>query len=181
MKIFRRVDLRATTGFTLLETMIAMTIMLIAFTSILSVESSSLNASAKAKQMNVVGMLARNAMILTEMEIKGKKFEEVKKEDSGQFEDPYQDYTWTRTIKEVNFPTINLAGEPDKDKNASQSSAETDKNNSLMEKMSQVTSKYLTKAIREVSIEVKWPRGSGFQTYVVSMYWVDLNSELELN
>src|SRR6478735_4350708 len=81
-------------GFTLLEVIIAMAIMTLAFSSILAVEMGSINASARAKQMNIVAMLAKNQMVETEYKIEGKKFDEVKKEESGAFPSPYQDYTW---------------------------------------------------------------------------------------
>ena len=47
-------------GFTLLEVMIAMAIMMVAFTAILMVESNSLNTSSRSKQMNLISMLAKN-------------------------------------------------------------------------------------------------------------------------
>jgi len=171
-------------GFTLLEVMIAMTIMLLAFTSILAVESSSMNTSAKAKQMNIVGMLARNAMTQTEVEIQGKAFKELNEEDSAQFEEPFQDYTWVRTVKEVKFP--NLAGMFQAGANAqeggenSQAADAQEGNAALMEQMTKLVSNFLSKALREVTITIKWKKGSGEQKYVVSMYWVDLNSDFQL-
>jgi type II secretion system protein I len=77
-------------GFTLLEVLIAMAIMALALSSILSVESGSINASARAKQMNIVAMLVKNQMIKTEYEIEGKSFDEVEKEKSEAFEAPYE-------------------------------------------------------------------------------------------
>lgn len=64
-------------GFTLLEVMIALAIMLVAFSSILAIQSSSMNSALKARQIHEVSVLARNAMIMTEVEIAGKKFEEI--------------------------------------------------------------------------------------------------------
>jgi general secretion pathway protein I len=95
-------------GFTLLEVMIALAIMLIAFSSIIAIQSSAMNSALKARQIDEVSVLARNAMIQTEVEISGKKFEDIAAELSGQFEDPFQDYSWTRKIKEVKLP--NLSG-----------------------------------------------------------------------
>ena len=58
-----------------------MTIMVLAFASILAVESGAINASDRAKTMNIVQMLAKNQMIEWEYRIEGRTFDEVKKED----------------------------------------------------------------------------------------------------
>lgn len=165
-------------GFTLLEVMIAMTIMLVAFASILSVQSSSLNTSAKARQMNLVGMLAKSALVQTEVEMQGKAFKELGAEESGQFEEPYQEYTWERTIKEVKFPNLSalLSSQP-----SGEAAASEDGNAAMMEQMSKLVTNFLSKALREVTITVKWRKGAGEQKYVVSMYWVDLNSDFQLS
>jgi prepilin-type N-terminal cleavage/methylation domain-containing protein len=166
-------------GFTLLETMIAMTIMLLAFASILMVQSSSMNTSAKAKQMNIVGMLAKNALLQTEVEMTGKRFSELQEETSEAFEEPFQDYTWVRTVKEIKFP--NLSGLLNAGKKEDQPADEQAGAAQMMDQMTKLMTNFISKAIREVTITIKWKRGSGEQKYVVAMYWVDLNSEFQLS
>src|SRR5262245_17024548 len=97
-------------GFTLLEVIIALTIMVLAFSAILSVESGGITAAEKTHQLNVVSMLARNKMIEMEYAIEGKGFDEVKKEDGGQFAAPFEDFRWEAEIKEIQFPSMNLSG-----------------------------------------------------------------------
>lgn len=174
---------RAETGFTLLEVLIATTIMLIAFTSIYSVQSSSIFATERAKRMNIVGMLARKAMNETEIEIKGKKFQEIKEEESNQFEDPYQDYSWTRRVKEVKFPDITSMMKSSQQTNANgQPTADKDDGSAaMMETVTKVVQGYLSKALREVSISVGWKTPKGEQSYTVTMYWVDMNVAMELS
>lgn len=165
-------------GFTLLEVMIAMAIMVVAFASILMVQSNSLESAAKARQMNVVGMLAKGLMVKTELEIEGKTFSEVKKEDAGQFEDPYQDYKWAREIKEVTFPNLNLSGVgPGADSSGGAAGSGT---TDMTDKLTKLMTKHLSKAIREVKITVSWKRGKGEQHYNLSTYWVDLNHEFSV-
>lgn len=157
-------------GFTLLETLIAMAIMLVAFASILMVESASIRTTEKAKQMNIVSMLAKRAMIKTEYEIEGKTFDEVKKEEKGNFEEPFREYGWTRTIKEIKFPELNLnASSEDK----TQDSGVTD----ALNQMTKLVTKYLSDSLREVTVTVHWQKGSGEQSFSVSTYWVNLNHE----
>ena len=174
---FRRLGNR---GFTLLETMIAMAIMLVAFSSILMVESASINTSAKTKQMIAVGMLAKNLMVETEFAIRGKKFEEIKTEEAGQFADDFQDYSWKREIKEVTLPDLSalLGGaKPD----ASKSESASDSGSSTSELLSKLITNFLSKAVREVVVTISWKRGGGTQSFAVSTYWVNLNHEFQLS
>lgn len=166
-------------AFTLLEVMIALAIMLVAFSSILAIQSSAMNSALKSRQIHEVSVLARNAMLQTEVEISGKKFEDISTELSGQFDDPYQDYTWTRKIKEVKLPNLSglsKAAEGDK----AQADAE-EQNSAMIEQMTKVITNFLSKAVREVTITVSWKRGTTTQKYDVAMYWVDLNSDFNIN
>lgn len=169
-----RIPARNEGGFTLLEVIIAMAIMVIALSSILSMESSAINASAKAKTLNVVTMLARGRMIGTEYMIEGKTFEEVRPEDGGTFDPPYQDYRWTSKIKEVEFPNL-VAGAANKKEGGSGGEDE------VMATMSKLVTKFLSKAVREVNVTVYWKKGTGEQSYTLTTYWVDLNHEFSLS
>jgi|GEM_PF-841574 len=172
-------------GFTLLEVMIALAIMLVAFSSILAIQSSSMNSALKARQIHEVSVLARNAMIMTEVEIAGKKFEEISKEltvpcdEAGNF----PDYTCTRKVKEVKLP--NLAGlskgAPGDKERSGANSNEDAKNSAMLEQMTKLITNFLSKAVREVTITVSWKRGLTTQKYDLAMYWVDMNSEFTLN
>ena len=155
-------------GFTLLETMIAVSIMLIAFSAILMVESASLNSSSRAKQMNIVAMLSKNALIETEYYIQGRTFEEVDKEKTFPFPEPYTDYTWKRVVKEIKFPSLSLGA-------SKQGSVDE-----TTEQMVKLLTNFLSKAVREVSVEVMWKKGTVTQSFAVSTYWVDLNHEFQL-
>lgn len=169
--------LRSQNGFTLLETMIAMTIMMIAFAAIVSVQSSSLESALRSRQMNIVGMLASNAIRMTEVETFGKPFDEIKKEETGQFDAPYEDYTWVRAIKEVKLPNLIAGAEAQKEKDPN----DENQNGALMEMMGKMLTNYLSKSLREISITIQWQRGKAKQEYVVTTYWVDLNGDFQFN
>lgn len=163
-------------GFTLLETMIAMAIMVVAFAAILMVESGSIKTTERAREMNTVSMLAKNAMIQAEFDTESKTFEEIKKEESGTFPEPYQDYSWTRKIKEIEFPNINMnpsQKQDSKDSDSGSSDVATDM-------ITKLVTQHLSKAIREINVTISWKRGSGVQSYTVSTYWVDLNHEFQV-
>lgn len=158
-------------GFTLLEVLIAIAIMVTALATILAIEGSSLGASEKSKTMNTVAMLAKNKMIETELDIEGKTFDEIEKDKSGAFEHPFEKYQWRRSVREIKFPTLNTGGG---------SSAEDEANQQATAMISKLISTYLSKAMREVSVTIVWQRSGKDQEFTVSTYWVDLNHALEL-
>ena len=174
-------------GFTLLEVMIAMAIMLVAFSSILMVQSNGLQSSTRAREINTVAMLMKQQLVETEFAIENKTFDEVKKEESGQFKEPFQDYTWKREVKEIKFPNLtSLAGAgagADASASGGSSSSSSDSNqsgNAMADQMSRLVTNYLSKAIREVSVSVSWKRNASSQKISISMYWVDLNSAFQI-
>ena len=161
-------------GFTLLETMIALAIMVLAFASILSLQSGAIEASSRTKEVNTVAMLAKGKMVEIEYEIEGKTFEEVPKENTGVFEAPFSEYRWAWTVKELTFPTISASGKGGDDGGGGAGG------NEMIEMLTKLISKFLSKALREVTLTVTWKRGTGFQEFNLSTYWVDLNHEFEL-
>lgn len=162
---------RGTGGFTLLEVLIAMTILTMTLTSILSVQSSAIDASTRAKEMNVVAMLAKNQMIETEFMIEGKEFKDVNTEDSGQFAEPFQDYSWTRKVKELKFPALGFGGGGDDDSGGGDA----------VEMLSKLFAKFLSDAIREVDVSIQWKQGASVRTFTVSTYWVNFEQEFSLS
>lgn len=184
MKRFFKKLRTAESGFTLLEVMIAMAIMLVAFSSILAIQSSSMSSALKSRQIHEVSMLARWALAQTEVEISGKKFEDLPEEVSGQFKEPYQNYTWTRKVVEVKLPNLQGLSKAVSAANAGDSSANKEaeeQNSAIMEQMTKVITNFLSKAIRQVTMTVRWKRGAFDQSYEVAMYWVDLNSDFQIN
>ena len=162
-----------TRGFTLLEAMIAITIMALGVTSILSIENSSIRATTRAKEMNTIAMLTRRAMGKMEQEFEGKKFTDVKKEWTGDFEKPFDEYLWAAKIKEVKFPNLNLAP-PGKE-------GEKTPGSEIAEQMTKLLTKFLSDSIREVVVTVKSKPGGTERVYTVSQYWVDLTHEFSLS
>ena len=156
-------------GFTLLEVLIAIMIMAMAMGSIIGIQGGAIVATTRSKTMNIVAMLARNQMIEAELKIRGKTFEETKKEDAGVFEEPYQDYRWKMEIKEIKFPQM-----------ANMTNKESKGVNQMQEMITKLTSSFLSKAIREMSVTVLWKNNNKEQNYTVTTYWVNLNHEFSL-
>ena len=144
--------------------------MVLAFASILAIESNSINATIRAKEMNIVAMLARNQMTDLEYRVEGKTFEEVKKEEGGTFPAPNERFRWKAQVKEIKFPNLSPGGGSGKKDQENQQ-------NPYAEMITKAVTNYFTKAIREISVTIYWKRGSNEVSYAVSTYWVDLNHE----
>ena len=171
-------------GFTLLEVIIALAIMTMAFAAILSMISDGINASARTHQMTIVAMLAKRQMIDTEYKIEGRTFDEVKKDDSGNFPAPYADYRWTSEVKEVEFPNIggmtSGGGGGDSSSGGGSGDGSENVNSQVTDMISKLVTQFLSKAVREVTVTIFWKKGSKDQSFSVSTYWVDLNHEFQL-
>jgi type II secretion system protein I len=157
-------------GFTLLEVLIAMSIMMVAFGAILSIESSAITVTNRSKDTNIQAMLLKNALTQTELEIEGKSFEEVQKEKSTSFEAPFNDYQWSWKVKEVEFP--NLVPQSGEGQGGESQGAE---------QFGRIVTNFLSKAIREVEVSVNWRKGEKTFSVSATTYWVDLNHELALS
>jgi len=182
-KIFRVASNQ--TGFTLLEVMIAITLMLIAWTAIFGTQSASQTIAWKSSQLNAVAMLARSKMSEIETDIEGKSFSEVKKEESATFPEPWTDYSWKKEIKDVEFPQISLqgggaGGAEGAAGETSEAEGSTQKNAAL-ERMTKLITKFLSQSIREVRLTINWKQGATERKFTLTTLWVDLNHEFSLS
>jgi general secretion pathway protein I len=168
-------------GFTLLEVMIAVTLMLIAWTSIFATQSSSQNITWKSTKLNEVTMLARSKMSEIETEIEGKSFEEVKKEEAGTFPQPWSDYSWKKEIKEVEFPNLSLQGGGGSGGGSSEDGESKSQPNAELERLTKLITKFLSQSIREVRLTLSWKQGANDTSFTLTTWWVDLNHEFSLN
>jgi general secretion pathway protein I len=87
-----------TSGFTLLEVMVAMAIIAIALTAVLGSQSQSLSLASEAKFSTTVALLAQSKMA----EIEAEKPEDLTS-DSGDFGDDYPGYRWDKSVNDVTF------------------------------------------------------------------------------
>lgn len=161
-------------GFTLLEVIIAMMIMVYVMLRVITIQSSSIRNVERARERNNVAMLAQRAMHMAEMEIEGKKFDKVFKKADGKFEAPHEKYRWEREITELKFPNLgSLGGEEE-----GQSSAQM-----IASKISDLITKYLNKSLRQVTVTIFWkqdPSDEKEMSFVVGTYWVNLDNEFKI-
>jgi general secretion pathway protein I len=167
-------------GFTLLEVMVSMAIMLFAYTAMYGTQNNSIRGAERARDITMVSYLAKNAMIETEMLLEGKKFGELDKEKTGVFPAPNEKYSWKREIVEIEFPDISKIMSQSEEENNSGSS-DTPSPSAQMGQMAKLVSNFLSKSIREVKITILWKQGKFDQQFTVSQYWVDLNNEFSIS
>ncbi|PID71813.1 MAG: hypothetical protein CSB34_05340 [Desulfobulbus propionicus] len=90
-------------GFTLLEVMIAVAVIAIALTTLLSSQSQSLSVVTEARFDAEAAMLARKK--LTELRLEG--FDELG-DDNGLFEERFAGYGWKTEVTELTEDAINI-------------------------------------------------------------------------
>jgi general secretion pathway protein I len=85
-------------GFTLLEVMVAMSIIAIALTALLVSQSQSISIAGEAKFSTTAALLAQSKMAEIET-----KTEDELTYDSGDFGDDFPDYSWEMEVQDVIF------------------------------------------------------------------------------
>lgn len=162
---------RSKKGFTLLEVIIAITIMAIAFSAILSTQSASITLSMKTKDLNMAGWLANNIMVEGEQLFEGKPFEEVPKETTEAFPSPFERFKWKREIKEIEFPDLQFLQQKPEDGGLPEA----------VRILAQVITKHLNKSIREMVVTISWAEGKADRKLVLSTYLINLKEEFNFS
>lgn len=97
-------------GFSLLEIMIAVAILASSFVVLLSSAGNSYLTSGRAERLTPAVNLTRQKM--TELEINFEKdmaknkFPDEDREENGIFDEPFDDYRWSYTVKKVEIPAL---------------------------------------------------------------------------
>lgn len=93
-------------GFTLLETMIAMTILAGGLTLLVSAWGSSFLKLKRTQTQYELALLLEKKMGEIEFEHRGKALSTIPEESEGDFGSEFKDYTWTIESKPLEFPDI---------------------------------------------------------------------------
>ncbi len=129
-------------GFTLLEVIIAVAILAMAFSVLIGTVASSSARARSAEDLTVATMLARQKMIEIEIELKKGmlkgEFPEDKQEE-GEFPSPFARFKWKMTIKKVDLPAP-IAGEK----------------GSVQERVGSELTKAISQSVRELKLTLSW-------------------------
>ncbi len=147
-------------GFSLIEVMVAVAILAMALTTLLTFAGNTMIKSGRAESLIVATMLARQRMAEIEidlMEAAKKKEIPDEKAESGTFEEPFNDYSWTMEIRKVELPAP-VTGEE----------------GSIQAMVAGQLTKEIAKTVRELKLVIKWEEMGEEQSYDVITHIVKM-------
>ncbi len=129
-------------GFTLLEVMVAVAILAISLSVLLTFQGNTLIASGRQERLTIATMLARQKMVEIELDLElgmqAGEFPDERSEEA-QFDRPFEDYRWKMAIKKVELPAPVTAEE-----------------GSVQDMIAKQLTSEIAKTVREVRLEISW-------------------------
>ncbi len=150
-------------GFTLLEIMIALSILSISLLSFYAAQGNSLRASGRAENIQIASRLARQTMaekmMLLQKDLNKGKLPADDAEEHEDYPAPFARFRWRLQVRKVELPVIQPGEEPEPESDSntpttSEAPAAVPAN--LQRNMAQQITKKISESIREVSLEVLW-------------------------
>ena len=147
-------------GFTLLEIMVAISILSISFITLMNFSGNTLRVSLRAENLTIATMLARQKMTDVEIELHKKmqrnEFPDEKTEN-GRFDEPYEDFSWSMEVRKVDLPAP-VTGE----------------GGGLQDVLAKQLTKEIARTVRELKVIIKWVEGEDEQVVDVVTHIVKL-------
>jgi len=154
---FRR---RRVLGFSLLEVMVAVAILAVSLTVLLTFSGSTLLKSGRAEKLLIATMLARQKMTDIEIELekqkKKREFPDERSEDDD-FDEPFEDYKWKMDIRRIELPAPPIGEE-----------------GSMQQMIGKQLTKQISQTVRELKLTVMWEEGGEEQSVEVVTHIVKL-------
>ena len=129
-------------GFTLLEVMVAIGILAISMTTLLTFSGNTMIKSGRAERLVVATMLAKQRMTEIEIELmeaqKKNEFPDERTEE-GNFDEPFEDYSWAMEVRKVELPAPPMGEE-----------------GGIQAMVGRQLSKEIAKTVRELMLTIKW-------------------------
>ncbi len=159
-------------GFTLMETLIAMLILSGALVVLHSTWSGSLLAVKKSQGLQTVATLLQRKVVEVQAEMRGLKFNEIKESESGDFGEEYPGFSWGYTVQDFPAPDLRSAVG-----GASGDGQQIDDfTGTILSKFSE----HLEKSVKELRITVFWQQGEKTLEYSITTLLVDYERPLQL-
>ncbi|MFH1728397.1 MAG: prepilin-type N-terminal cleavage/methylation domain-containing protein [Pseudomonadota bacterium] len=160
-------------GFTLLEVMIAMSIMAIVMIAILNSQSVAIKLFGYSDSITKAAILAKLKMSKLELEYKGKFFGEIPESVSGDFEEEgYPDFKWEAKFESDNklskIGEIVAGGDKGENENVQMAAQMAGLNPKII-------AETLSKSIKRLSLTIKWERGLDIGDYTIWTHYLDEN------
>lgn len=148
-------------GFTLLEVMVAVAILAVSLTVLLTFTGNTMIKSGRAERLTIAGMLAQQKMTEIEIDLekakKKREFPDERSED-GDFDEPFEDFKWRMEIRRVELPAPVIGEE-----------------GGIQDMMGKQLTKEITKTVRELKLTVSWDdmgeeQGIDVVTHIVKLW-----------
>lgn len=160
-------------GFSLLEVIIALSILCVSLVVLLQAQSAALDGAGRSRDMTVAALLLRSKMVDIEKKLFHDGFTLNTEEDEGDFRDEaHPDIKWRSRISEVKLDISSLTSicgvlpqipgatnkEPDKDDSKDQK-VDCEQQLSNLGAMLEPFTEELGRSMRAVELRVSWPEG----------------------
>ena len=187
---------RRSAGFTLLEVMIALSLLFAALVILIRASTANVRAAQHVKMVTIATELARGKMLDVEEELLHDGFQDMVETMDGDFGDEgYGHITWDATIEKVELPNVNQMqdeakdGQKDKDgdKDTSGSGfsavegllggpgmdAASTAGATMIMSQFEMIKQVLESAIRKVTLTVRWKEAGKEESFQVVCYFTD--------
>jgi len=173
-------------GYTLLEVLIAMSILAIALSILLGTQANSAHMTERANRMALASLLVRSKMIDLEGELRTEGFSDTTQELSGDFSDEgFDDMEWEAVIEVLEIPDAasgdfaaavhtQLFGDGENQGSLTGSDAVSQWLPMIMAELPGIINQMCERA-RRITLEISWPEGNESMTLTVEQYVVNLN------
>jgi general secretion pathway protein I len=169
-------SMRSQSGFTLMETLVAVMIMTGGLIVIGSSWSGNLMRIEKARVNSNMAALLERKMTEFDLLYRGKPLSEIKEEDAGEFEGDLKSYSWEMRSKEFEMPDLTAA--------VGGRSQSQGQNNEILLLIARTVTEYVKTAVKEVTVTVYYKSKRAKAKVMkqsVSTYFMDYSKPITIS
>ncbi|TVR04017.1 MAG: prepilin-type N-terminal cleavage/methylation domain-containing protein [Deltaproteobacteria bacterium] len=183
-----RLRTASSAGFTLMEVLIAFAILAVSLAILIGTQANSVQMNDRANRMSVAAMLARGKMFDIESELLREGFSTTTQRDGGTFrEEGFEAFRWTAEVEVVEISgqaeqefvegvTAQLYGDGESDGVLSGASAVTQFLPMIIAQIPQIIND-ISERTRRIVLTVEWDVGGGTQSFTLTQFVVNIDSE----
>lgn len=167
---------RHSTGFTFVEVLVAMLILVLASLAASSIARQSVRATRDAKEISRASWLLQKVMTELETRLETEGLEKgCDKKKEGKFDAPDADFSWVTYCYEIDVRLSETAAQATQ---ADEDSNESTKEDVITKMILQTANKYIASSLRELTAEVIWKQGKGQRTVSATTHFVRYDQPL---
>ena len=169
-------------GFTFIEVLVAMLILVLAVLAAANIANGSVRATREAKEISKATWLLQNVMTELETKLEAEGVERgCEKKKEGKFEAPNEGYTWLTGCYEIDLKLSQTASKIQAAIDGGEKDSNEPTQEDILKKMILDTaSDYISKALRELHAEVYWVQGKMKRKVTLTTHMVRFDQPLTL-